>query len=121
MDDDATQASKTVRIDGRRFTGVTNSADGEVDSTTIFNYHQEGGMTWADYAGGAVRKGFLVGTRTDDTLAFRYAHLNLTGETASGKCTSKIEVLADGRVRFNETWAWESRTGTGSSVVEETG
>lgn len=119
MDDNATRTSKTVRIDGRRFAGVTNSAEGEVDSSTIFNYHQEGETVWADYAGGSVRKGFLVGTRSDDTLAFRYSHLNVTGETASGKCTSKIEVLADGRARFHESWAWESRPGTGTSVVEE--
>ncbi|MUN64911.1 hypothetical protein GMA12_17490 [Kocuria sediminis] len=121
MDDNATPTSKTVRIDGRRFTGASNTAEGEVGSTTIFTYHQEGGTVWADYAGGAVRKGFLVGTRTDDTLTFRYTHLNVTGETASGRCISKIEVLADGRVRFHESWAWESRTGTGTSVVEETG
>lgn len=114
-------APRTARIDGRRFAGVTNSTEGEVGSTTIFTYHQEDGTVWADYAGGAVRKGFLVGTRTGDTLEFRYSHLNVTGETASGKCTSTIEVLADGRLRFHESWAWESRPGTGTSVVEEIG
>ena len=99
--------------------GVSNSTEGEVGSTTIFTYHQEDETVWAEYAGGVVRKGFLVGTRTDDTLQFRYSHLNVTGETASGRCTSTIEVLSDGRVRFHESWAWESRPGTGTSVVEE--
>lgn len=121
MDDNPTLTSKTVPIDGRRFAGVANTAEGEVGSTTIFTYHQEGGTVWADYAGGAVCRGFLVGTRTDDTLAFRYTHLNVTGETASGRCSSTIEVLTDGRVRLHESWAWESRPGTGTSVVEETG
>lgn len=119
MDDIAAQDPRTARIDGRRFAGVSNSAAGEVGSTTVFTYHQEGDAIWADYAGGAVRRGFLVGTRTDDTLEFRYAHLDATGGTAGGQCTSRIEVLADGRVRFHESWAWESRAGTGTSVVEE--
>lgn len=119
MDDDAAQTPRTVRIDGRRFAGVTNSAGGEVGSGTVFTYHQEGGTVWADYGGGAVRKGFLVGTRTGGTLDFRYSHLGVTGGTAGGRCTSEIEVLADGRVRLHESWAWESRPGTGTSVVEE--
>jgi hypothetical protein len=28
-------------------------------------------------------------------------------------------VLPDGRLRLRETWAWESREGTGTSVLEE--
>lgn len=119
MDHDAAQTSKTVRIDGRRFAGVSNSADGEVGSRTVFTYHQEGGTVWADYGGGAVRKGFLVGARTGDILEFRYSHLGATGGTSGGRCTSQIELLADGRVRLHESWAWETRPGTGTSVVEE--
>ncbi len=45
--------------------------------------------------------------------------LNTTGETASGRCTSRISVLPDGRVRLQEDWAWESRAGSGRSAVEE--
>lgn len=119
MNTDATQTTQTVSLDGRRFAGVTNSPEGEVGSSTVFTYHQEGEMIWADYAGGEVRKGFLVGTRTQGTLEFRYAHLNMSGETANGVCASRIEVLADGRLRLHESWSWESRAGIGSSVVEE--
>ena len=54
-----------------------------------------------------------------DTLRFRYAHVRPDGETATGRCESTIETLADGRLRLHETWAWESREGTGTSVVEE--
>jgi hypothetical protein len=41
------------------------------------------------------------------------------GTTATGRCESRIEALADGRLRLHETWAWESQEGAGTSVVEE--
>ena len=91
----------------------------DVGAETVFEYVEQDGVVHARYGGGAVRLGFLVGTRAGDTLRFRYAHVRPDGETATGRCESTIETLADGRLRLHETWAWESREGTGTSVVEE--
>lgn len=55
--DDATQTSRTVRVDGRRFAGVPDSTGEEVGSGAVFADHEEGGTVRADYGGGAVRKG----------------------------------------------------------------
>jgi hypothetical protein len=107
-------------LDGRRFRDVTPTRAGDVDADTVFDYHQEpDGVVWARYEGGAVRLGFLVGHRVGDTLVFRYSHLAGDGETANGHCRSRIEVLADGRLRLHEAWAWESQHGQGTSIVEE--
>ena len=76
---------------------------------------------WADYAGGDEVRGHLIGERHDDRLEFRYVHLDDAGRTASGRCRSRVEVLPDGLLRLHETWAWESRPGAGSSIVEEIG
>ena len=108
-----------VDLDGRLLAGVSNTGDGDVGATTLFRYHEDDGVVWADYAGGAVRRGYLVGTRRGDELDFRYVHLADDGATASGHCTSRVEALDDGRVRLHETWRWESREGAGRSVVEE--
>jgi hypothetical protein len=108
-----------VSLDGRRFHALADVAGGEVSAATVFEYHQDGDLVWARYAGGAVRLGFLVGTRTDDAITFRYSQVNRAGETSSGRCGSTIVVLADGRLRLEETWTWESRPGCGTSVVEE--
>ena len=106
-------------LDGRVFRAVSNP-DGEVsEGDTLFHYSQQADLVHARYEGGGIRLGFLVGTRDGDALDFRYAHVNPAGETATGHCTSRIEVLPDGRVRLHETWAWDSRDGSGSSVVEE--
>lgn len=112
-------SANEIDIDGRVFAGVSNSADGEVGQATVFAYHQDGDVIWAEYGGGAVMRGYLVGTRTGATLHFRYAHLGVDGQTSGGVCESAIEVLDDGRVRFHESWTWESRHGSGTSVVEE--
>jgi hypothetical protein len=92
---------------------------GEASAATVFEYHEEDGVVWARYQGGAVRLGFLVGTRDGDHLDFRYSQLNEGGETSNGRCSTAISVLPDGRLRLSEVWAWESKPGAGTSVAEE--
>ncbi|REE99354.1 hypothetical protein [Thermomonospora umbrina] len=106
-------------LDGRRFRAVADVVGGEVGTATAFTYHERDGEIWADYGGGAIRRGHLVGTRVGDRLDFRYAQLNASGETAVGHCVTEVRVLPDGRLRLEETWEWESRPGSGTSVVEE--
>lgn len=108
-----------LSLDGRRFAAAAQAEGGEVGPATVFDYHESDGEIWAEYAGGEVRRGFLVGTRTADALAFRYSHLNTDGATASGRCDSEVTVDDTGRIRLLETWTWESREGSGTSVVEE--
>jgi hypothetical protein len=102
-----------------RFRGAEMSSEGEAGSATVFEYHEHDGVVWARYGGGAVRLGFLVGTRAGDRLEFRYTQLNDAGETASGRCTTTISSLPDGRLRLDEDWAWETKPGSGTSAVEE--
>ncbi|MGC5286398.1 hypothetical protein [Micromonospora sp. DT231] len=109
----------TISLDGRRFRAVADVVAGEVGTQTVFTYHERTGEVWAEYAGGSIRRGHLVGTRAGDRLDFRYVQLNADGQTSSGHCVSDVSVLPDGRVRLHETWSWESRPGSGSSVVEE--
>lgn len=105
-------------LDGRVF-GVADSGGGVATTETMFHYAEENGVVSATYAGGTIRKGFLVGTRTGDALDFRYAQLHMDGSTATGRCLTDLEVLDDGRVRLNESWAWDSQPGSGNSVAEE--
>jgi len=94
-------------------------AEGEATEETVFEYHERGDAVWARYEGGAVRLGFLVGTREGDRLEFRYSQLNDSGETSNGRCSSTISTLPDGRLRLDEEWAWESKSGSGTSAAEE--
>jgi hypothetical protein len=119
-DDRRVGSESLTSLDGRTFRVAEMSDSGEAGTGTIFEYHERDGVVWARYHGGAVRLGFLVGTRADDRLEFRYSQLNENGQTSSGRCSTKISTLPDGRLRLDETWAWESKAGAGTSAVEET-
>jgi hypothetical protein len=108
-------------LDGRTFAPVGDAeGSGEVGIDTRFRFREaEDGTVWARYGGGRVRLGFLVGVREGTDLTFRYVQVHEDGETASGHSTDRIETLSDGRLRLHEAWAWDLRTGSGESVLEE--
>ena len=109
-----------IMLNGRTFRSTADVAGGDVGTDTTFEYEEdEDGVVSAMYAGGAIRLGFLVGTRTGLKVSFRYAQLRTDGTTATGRCESVIENLDDGRLRMHERWQWESQEGSGTSVVEE--
>ncbi|MFF4264366.1 hypothetical protein ACFY7Y_02690 [Streptomyces virginiae] len=106
-------------LDGLVFAPVADQAPGQVGRRTRFEYHEQDDRVWAEYRGGDVAMGYLVGTRAGRTVDFRYVQLRLDGTTASGHCTSLLTELPDGRLRLEETWTWESQEGSGTSVVEQ--
>ncbi|MFE5187820.1 hypothetical protein [Streptomyces sp. NPDC056628] len=106
-------------LDGLLLAPVADQAPGQVGTRTRFTYHEQDGVVWAEYGGGDVVRGHLVGTRDGDRLDFRYVQLKRDGTTSSGHCVSTVGELPDGRVRLTETWEWESQPGSGTSVVEQ--
>ncbi|WP_425524850.1 n-acetylglutamate synthase [Bacillus atrophaeus] len=110
-----------INYDGRIFIGVHVSEDGEVSGETVFHYKQDGIILSGTYAGGGIISGVLVGTvKKDDTLYFRYHHVNAGGKLESGECVSSPQVGEDGRVRLHEEWQMmDGQKSKGSSVVEE--
>lgn len=112
------EAEEVFSLDDRFFTAIENSKSGEVSSQTIFSYHQKKDVIWAEYTGGSIVKGFLVGTIDDSKkLHFTYQHINTAGELKSGVCDSEPQVIG-GRLRFNESWEWSTGE-KGNSVIEE--
>jgi hypothetical protein len=114
-----TSMSEGQSLDGRTFRVAAMDANGEASEATVFEYHERDGVVWARYTGGAVRLGFLVGTRSGDGLDFRYSQLNESGETSNGHGSTTISTLSDGRLRLDEDWEWESKPGAGTSAAEE--
>lgn len=106
-------------LDGRVLVDVTNDPVGDVGSNTRFEYHQDGDLIWARYSGGAVRLGYLVGTRNSDSLDFRYTHVTTDGIMASGHCQSELRFGEDGQIESHERWKWTSKSGSGTSVIRE--
>ena len=110
-----------IHYDQKVFRSSSNTDNGDVDTETLFYYHQQGDIVWAEYAGGSVVRGSLI-AKADSrgVLDMRYHHLNRNGELMTGVCRSVPELLPDGRIRLHESWQWTSGDGSsGQSVVEE--
>lgn len=105
----------------KQFVSKSNTSTGEVSSKTLFTYHQNRNIIWADYSGGEVLQGFLIGTMNQQgELDFTYQHINRFGENRNGRCHSIPVVLDDGRLQYKEYWQWmDKETSKGESVIIE--
>ena len=110
-----------INYNDRTFRSISNSESGEVGTDTVFHYHQEGAVVWAEYQGGEIARGQLIAVCAEDgVLDMRYQHINARGELMTGTCRSTPELLPDGRLRLYEKWQWTSGDGSaGESVIEE--
>jgi hypothetical protein len=110
-------------FDGRTFRVVENSPGGEVGNDTIFHFRQIGRTVYADYAGGEVLTGKIIGTLEGDAIRFEYLQVNVRGVVRGGKADDRVELLPDGKLRLSEEWEWKSEDGTqtlrGVSRMEE--
>ncbi|UBM60886.1 n-acetylglutamate synthase [Marinilongibacter aquaticus] len=111
----------SLDFNSRRFRTQANVEHGETSPETIFHYSQEGEIITAQYAGGAIVKGQLLGQFVaENEVELVYHQINLEGELLTGKCLTKVEVLADGRYRLHEEWQWTCGLHqSGVSTVEE--
>ena len=109
-----------LNLHNKLFRAVSNTENGEVSSDTIFHYNQQGHVIWAEYSGGEVLKGFLVGVIVKNQLQFSYQHVNDIGVIKTGQCISAPEILPDGRIRLHENWQWTNGDlSHGTSILEE--
>ena len=92
---------------------------GVVNKDTYFNFKQEENIVTANYSGGGIVKGFLIGKLNNDKFEFRYAQLQTDGKLDGGYSNCEVNILEDGRVQVVEHFQWESREGTGTNIFEE--
>ena len=111
----------TISYNNRKFRSIANSDTGEVSIETVFHYHEEGAVVWAECAGGEIVRGTLIGkVLPDNSLDMRYQHINRKGELMTGVCRSTPELLPDGRIRLHEKWQWTcGDRASGESIIEE--
>ncbi len=106
-------------FDNVKMNVVKTAANGVVNSNTLFSFHQSGDTVWAEYDGGGVTKGFLVGKVQGSSLKFRYCQTDINGNLDGGVSNCRLERMTDDRMRMIETFQWESRNETGENIFEE--
>lgn len=105
-----------INYNGRRFRKAVAEPD-----APVAEYHQDGNLVWAEFAGGDVRRGSLTGIcGPDGTVDFAYNMVLDGGAVISGRSVNTPELLADGRVRFHERWErYGLHAESGVSYIEE--
>jgi len=99
---------------------VSSTADqGVVGAGTRLRFTQNGSRVLGRYSGGAISRGFLVGTLSGSQLVFRYAQVEASGEIHAGRSICEVGYRSDRRIRIVEHFAWRTRPGSGTNVFEE--
>jgi hypothetical protein len=105
----------------KKFKPIQNSENGETSEETVFHYKQIGNILHAEYSGGKIKFGHLIGLVDEQgNINMRYHQVNTYGELMTGICNSTPELLENGKIRLHEKWNWTSGDfSEGNSILEE--
>jgi len=98
---------------------IETAGNGVVNELTIFTFSQVDDFVSAEYSGGQILKGYLVGTLHQNKLSFSYCQLQTNGKMDNGQ--SECDVLVENKkIRLIEHFTWASRNGeTGVNIFQE--
>lgn len=121
MEKSLPNVSTSISYEGKYFVSQENAENGEIDENTVFAYHQKNNILWADYSGGEIIKGHLVGTVEENgELDFYYLHINRQKQVRVGICHSIPQILDNGKIKLYEKWQWLNGDKTeGVSIIVE--
>jgi hypothetical protein len=114
-------AEEPLSLDQVYMNVVKTDACGVVNHETIFHFSQNDHVVVAEYAGGKIQKGFLVGKITmGNQLAFSYCQMQMDGKLDSGLSQCEISKNENGKLTLTEHFEWASRPGEfGTNVFQE--
>ena len=109
-----------LTLDKIKMTVLQTAENGVVNRDTLFSFTQDGNVVQAEYAGGKIKKGFLIGQMEGHHLQFSYCQLQTDGVLDNGLSTCEISMGDTGKIRLIEHFEWKSRPGeTGVNIFQE--
>lgn len=108
-----------LSLDGCRMHVVETASNGVVNADTYFDFHQGGDRAWAEYAGGGIERGYLVGVVRGSDFEFRYCQIQTDGVIDGGQSRCELRRSDAGKLQIVEHFEWGSREGGGTNVFEE--
>jgi len=110
-----------MNYNDKKFRPISTSENGETSNETLFHYKQTGNMLTAEYSGGKIKYGHLIGLVDElGNITMRYHQINDKDELMTGICFSTPEILENGKIRLHENWEWTSGDQSkGTSIIEE--
>ncbi len=110
-----------MNYNDKKFRPISNTENGESSNETLFHYKQVGKILSAEYSGGMIKYGHLIGlVDHSGNIELRYHQVNDKDELMTGICHSTPEMLDNGKIRLHENWEWTSGDKSkGISIIEE--
>lgn len=91
-----------------------------VNHETIFTFSQKGRLVTAEYSGGRIKQGYLVGFIFGDQLVFSYCQLQADVRFDNGTSEFTIYRADNGKITLIEEFEVESDPGTyATNVLQE--
>ena len=114
-------AAQPISFDNIHMNVVKTDACGVVNHETIFHFRQRDNVVKAEYAGGKIQQGFLIGKFDEQNhLLFSYCQLQIDGKLDNGASDCEVSKDQDGKFLLTEHFEWASRPGEiGTNIFKE--
>lgn len=109
-----------ISLDNIRMRVAQTAEQGVVNQDTIFVFQQMRSQVSAEYSGGQIRKGFLIGVMVKNKLTFSYCQLQLDDKLDCGTSTCYLSRDENNKITLIEHFEWASRPGEkGTNIFVE--
>lgn len=99
---------------------IETASNGIVNKDTIFVFTQVDDRVSAEYTGGRIEMGFLIGKMDNDRLNFSYCQLQTDGALDNGISVCELSISEEGKIRLIEHFEWKSKPGeSGINIFQE--
>lgn len=105
-------------LNGLKMNAIQTDPEGVIGAETIFEFSQNDNIVLAEYSGGRIRKGYLVGIIAGSNLNFRYCQVQMDNQLDGGESDCELR-LKDGLIQIIENFSWESRQGSGQNIIQQ--
>lgn len=97
----------SLSLNNRIFIPIENSEGGVVDERTQFHFSQTGVNFTAEYQGGDILTGHIIGRLTDHLDGEMLYHcLTKADELKAGYATATFQTSPTGDIRMSLNWEW---------------
>ncbi|MCK8521097.1 hypothetical protein M0D21_05945 [Aquimarina sp. D1M17] len=95
-----------MNLDNKKFV-TTENKRGLSSDETVFHYFQNGTIITANYKGGSIQQGLIIGKQINDLeIELLYQCLTIDGELKAGKSKGRISKTQNGKLKLEFNWNW---------------
>ena len=108
-----------ISLDGVYCTGRTAPAGFPISELTVFSFRQKDETVWAEYQGGGIQKGMLLGSLTGASLQGTWQHRTTDGEPDTGTFNVAMNREPSGRLLLDGSWIGAGENSPSRIVLSE--